>query len=242
MSVLNPENKATEAPPCSVNEAMSALKAINSRFGLPGAVEALARLGCRKMSGVPDWGYAELVRFNRMEASNINEFSTQPWSEATDFLERLRPGGPWVLVAIPEAAPVVGQTVSTADEVRSFLRTYNGKRNLYYSVNPTRRPTNKKSSKADIARVEYVLGDLDPLTNEPAEAAKHRYLVELQRDDFELKPTVVVDSGNGIQVLWRLKDPIILGKPTWSAAGGKLSLAQEDEAKIADAENQRWRS
>ena len=148
----NPETKATEATACSVNDATSALRAINTRFGLPGASAALAKLGCRKMSEVPDWGYAELLRFNRMEASDINELSTQLWSETTEFLERLRPGGPWVLVAISEGAPVLGQTVTTPDEARSFLRIHNGKRNLYYSVNPTRKSTNKKSANTKKAR------------------------------------------------------------------------------------------
>src|SRR5262249_44925183 len=57
---------------------------------------------------------------------------------STTFLEKLRPGGPWVLTAIvPDEKPTT-ITVHTADEVEAFVREHDGKANLYYSVNPTR--------------------------------------------------------------------------------------------------------
>jgi hypothetical protein len=61
---------------------------------------------------------------------------------------------------------------------------------------------NKKAAKADIAAIEYSLADLDPADGEASEAAKARYLAQLAT--FDPKPTVIVDSGNGIQCLWRL--------------------------------------
>ena len=53
--------------------------------------------------------------------------------EATDFLERLRPGGPWVLTAIdPTAGKIETLTAHNASEVLDFVRAHDGKRNIYY--------------------------------------------------------------------------------------------------------------
>ena len=87
----------------------------------------------------------------------------------------------------------------------------------------------KKAAKTDIAAIEYALADLDPADGETPEAAKARYLAQLN-DVFEPKPTAGVDSGNGIQGLWKLKERIVLGKPV----NGKFS--PEDQAKIDDVE------
>ena len=89
------------------------------------------------------------------------------------------------------------------------MSEHNGRRNLYYSVNPTRKAITSKAKKTDIAAVEYLLADLDPADGESSEAAKARYLAQLN-GSFEPKPTATVDSGNGIQCLWRLTDAIVL--------------------------------
>jgi putative DNA primase/helicase len=99
--------------------------------------------------------------------------------------------------------PLKAMTVSGADEVREFVRQNKGRRNCYYSLNPTRRPMDRKPRKADIARVEFLHADLDPRPNETAEAAKKRLLKSI--DAFELPPSAIIISGNGVQVLWRLK-------------------------------------
>jgi hypothetical protein len=131
--------------------------------------------------------------------------------ESICFLEQLRPNGPWVLTAITPDGPTTTITARTAAEVDAFVSEHNGKRNLYYSVNPTRSAMFKKAAKADIAAVEYLLGDLDPLDDETSEAAKARYLNQLN-GTFEPKPSAIVDSGNGIQCLWKLADSIVLGE------------------------------
>jgi AAA domain/Helix-turn-helix domain len=89
------------------------------------------------------------------------------------------------------------------------VRKYDGQRNIYYSVNPTRKVMSKKAKKADIAAVEYLLADLDPNEGESASDGKARYLAQLN-GTFEPKPTAIVDSGNGIQCLWRLEKRIEL--------------------------------
>ena len=110
-----------------------------------------------------------------------------------------------MLTAIVPDGATTTITARTADEVEAFIREHDGKRNLYYSVNPTRTAMSKKAAKTDIAAIEYALADLDPADGETPEAAKARYLEQLN-GAFEPKPTAAVDSGNGIQGLWRLKE------------------------------------
>jgi putative DNA primase/helicase len=139
---------------------------------------------------------------------------------AVDFLERLRPGGPWILTAILPDGKATTTTAHDAKEAIGFVRQHDGSRNIYYSVNPTRTATTKKAKKSDIAAIEYLLADLDPNDDEAPDDAKARYLKALKT--FTPAATAIVDSGNGIQVLWKLAEPVNLTKP--------------DDAAIADVE------
>src|SRR5262245_284536 len=147
---------------------------------------------------------------------------------APEFLQKLRPGGPWISTAIVPDGPTVTSTAHTADQVEAFVREHNGKRNLYYSPNPTRAPLRKKAKKTDIAAIEYIHFDGDPRDDETLEAAKARYLKAIEQSG--LKFTFGIDSGNGIQGLIRLTERIELGP----LVDGKLS--PEDQAKVDDVE------
>lgn len=135
---------------------------------------------------------------------------------ATKFLEQLRPGGPWVLTAIePEPGkPTITLTARSASQVEAFILNHNGRRGIYFSTNPTRTALDKKSAKTDIAAIEFALADLDPKDGEPSEDAKRRYLAAIDAGACP-KPTLIVDSGNGIQLLWKLAEPIPLPDPVW---------------------------
>lgn len=118
-----------------------------------------------------------------------------------EFLQALRPGGPWVLTAIAPDGPTITTTARTPPEIEAFVRQHDGVRNLYYAVNPLRRGLTTKARKPDIASVEYLHADLDPNAGESADAAKTRYREALKKEPL---PTFVIDSGNGLQCLWRL--------------------------------------
>ncbi len=133
------------------------------------------------------------------------------YTETINFLEQLRPGGPAVLTAIIPDGKTETITTKTDDLVRKFVRERDGKQNLYFSVNPTRRPMSSKTAKTDIAQIEFLLADLDPADSETAEAAKSRYLAALE--SYPLTATFIIDSGNGIQALWKLNKPIKLNNP-----------------------------
>ena len=149
--------------------------------------------------------------------------------EATDFLKRLRPGGPWVLTAIhPTQNSTKTITAHNASEVRDFVRAHGGEWNIYYSVNPTRAAMRSKASKLDIAAIEFIISDLDPRDDESPEDAKARYLIALET--FKPAATAIIDSGNGIQALWHLETRIELAEPM-----GKTFPA-ENAAIIAEVE------
>jgi hypothetical protein len=147
---------------------------------------------------------------NRQTYTNTTGAGAQGPEVAEGFLQQLRPNGPWVLIGIDpnkEHNNIFAFTAHNTDEVSAFVKEYNGTRNLYYSVNPTKTAMNKKPSKADIAAIEYLLGDLDPRDDETSEDAKARYLEQFE-NGFEPPPSALVDSGNGIQALWQLDEPI----------------------------------
>src|SRR5437899_749564 len=102
---------------------------------------------------------------------------------ALDFLRWLRPGGPGVLTAIVADGITETTTTDKEEKVRVFNKQHAGSRNISYSLNTTSSLINKKPAKTDIAIIEFVLGDLDPDDGEAPDAAKARYLSQL--DAFE---------------------------------------------------------
>jgi hypothetical protein len=156
------------------------------------------------------------------------------YSVAADFLIQLRPSRRWVLTAIVPDGTTLTISARDEDTVSEFVSAHDGKRNLYFSVNPTRMALTKKAAKTDIEAIEYLLADLDPKDDETPQAAKARYLEALAK--HEPAPTVIIDSGNGIQALWRLAEPIILGPPIVTDDGKKVVLSPETAALVNDVE------
>ena len=154
-----------------------------------------------------------------MNLAHVVAVDAQGEATAIEFLEKLRPGGPWVMTAILPDGPTQTITATNADEVGAFCRANNGKKNIYYSVNPTRTTMTSKAAKTDIASIEFLLADLDPADGESPDAAKVRFMAALEANGPP--PTAIVDSGNGIQMLWRLKEPIKLAEPI-SVEGRKV--------------------
>jgi hypothetical protein len=91
----------------------------------------------------------------------------------------------------------------------------------------------EKATKADIGAIEYVFADLDPAEGESSTDAKARYWAQLKT--FKQHPMFVIDSGNGIQLLWRLAVPIVLGESV-PGPQGKSIYSPEEQEKIDDAE------
>lgn len=135
-------------------------------------------------------------------------------TEALEFLRRLRPGGPWQLVAITpdRVGPRRGCRAVTAEAVERFIATHNQRRNLYYHLNRCRSGMiEAKASKSDISDIEFVHADLDPRVGESPSEAKARYRAALEASGLP-PPSLLVDSGGGVQALWRVA-PIAVEDP-----------------------------
>jgi hypothetical protein len=125
------------------------------------------------------------------------------------FFAKFRPGGPWCLTAIVPDGPTVTAMPASERELERFLTEHEGSKNIYYTLNRTRGPMTKKPFKADIAFVDFLHADLDPRPGEPERTAFRRIIQTLRNSKLPW-PTFMVASGNGVQVGWRLKNPVAL--------------------------------
>lgn len=107
--------------------------------------------------------------------------------------------------------------------------------NVYFTVNPVRGTIAKKPKKTDIAAIEFVHGDLDPRDDETPEAAKARYLAAIRAPENGIPASTLINSGNGIQTLTRLAEPVVLGEPL-IMPDGRPVFSPDDTMKIAEVE------
>ncbi len=144
--------------------------------------------------------------------------------DAIDFLKRWSAEGPWVLTAIvPDGKTETATFTPDAwQRAAAWIEENQGKRNLYFHVNPVRRAMTVKASKEDIARLAWLHVDIDPRAGEDFDEERTRALTMLQ--NYTPKPTVIVDSGGGYQGFWRLSPSDRL------EIGGSIAKAQELEA------------
>jgi len=136
------------------------------------------------------------------------------------FLEWLRPhdtGFPGVALTV---IPVGGGRTTTATSFDAkagagWATQFRGKQNCYYMVNPPRGALTKKAAKPEVAALAFLHVDIDPKKGEDWQEERERILGSLEA--FSPRPSAVIDSGNGYQALWRLRDPIpINGEAHWT--------------------------
>lgn len=80
--------------------------------------------------------------------------------------------------------------------------------NVYYSVNLVRAGVNKKPAKADIVGIRFAHIDIDPPKGEAAWAVDQKDAAYESILSTAIQPSIVVWSGNGWQVLWRLEGDV----------------------------------
>lgn len=143
--------------------------------------------------------------------------------EPIDFLKILDPTGWHNLVAIDpdKRAPLEGRTFVPGAwaEMSAWIAARNGTKNLYFSVNePAPGAPNTKLDKREIASVRAVHVDIDPAHLDSADPAALRAHVEAERQRLRdvagqltsgpVPPSLVLDSGGGIQALWLLAEKV----------------------------------
>lgn len=145
-----------------------------------------------------------------------------------DFLGKFRPSGPHVLTSIIPDGKAVTKTFADPAEAEGWAIAENATKNVYFSVNPTVSPMQSKASKADIARLEFLHVDVDPREGEDfgEERERIRKLLNGSLGDKGIPPpTLVVDSGGGMQAFWQLDTPIELeGDPEKIAAAERYNV------------------
>lgn len=129
-----------------------------------------------------------------------------------DFLNKYRPGGPWVLTAIIPDGTTETRTFTDPQPAEAWAIQQNKTKNVYFHVNRTRGPLTAKAKKEDIAAVEYLHVDIDPRTGEDFEQERARILLGLTVDLPKgiPAPSLVIDSGGGWQAFWRLTEPLLI--------------------------------
>ena len=143
---------------------------------------------------------------------------------ALDFLAMWAPEGPWVLTSIVPDGPTNTDTFRTGEGERlaRWIDERQGVQNIYFHVNPVRRHLTSKGSKEDVARLAWLHVDLDPREGEEPEAGKARVMKALR--EFRHAPTVLIDSGGGVQAFWKLDESPKL------EINGDIGRAEELEA------------
>lgn len=167
---------------------------------------------------------------------------------AIGFLQTLRPNGPWSLSAIAPDGPIMSLTFTDPSAARAWVERYADSANLHYVPNPAPSPSGKggRVRKDDVQAIEFLHADLDvdklPESHELAglSLAQRKEAVECDLDLAGLAPTLFVDSGGGLQGLWRLPEPLLAtpdnvewaeGANRWLAgkfAGGEPECANVD--------------
>lgn len=156
---------------------------------------------------------------------------------ALRFIKAFRPeGGTIVLVAITPNdpvtsatfpnGPIVARSFNVADTaaLRAWIDERQGRANLYFTVNTTHGPMDKKPTKADMAQAVAVFLDLDPDPEKPFATERQRlHLLAVSLFASPAPPSFIIDSGGGYQVFWRLDAPLPLagdGSPGVARAEG----------------------
>lgn len=141
------------------------------------------------------------------------------------YIDALLPGAPIALAAIhPDDGTVEAANFPPGgvSDAQKWIDERNGIHNVYFNPNEVRADLGRSSraKKEDIVAVRVVHVDVDALDGESPSICKARTLKRLDDSDLALpgRPTAIVDSGNGLQLIYRLKDRYLLdGSPDRAA-------------------------
>ena len=135
--------------------------------------------------------------------------------DAVAFLECWQPGGPWVLTSIvPDSGKIATATFSASNlvQMRDWIAARQGKQNLYFTVNAVFGEVDVKPNKGAISAIRALHVDVDPRVGEDPEEERARALRMLLA--YDPIPTVIVDSGGGMQAFWLTESDVAVGGST----------------------------
>ncbi len=131
--------------------------------------------------------------------------------KSVEFLQKWSQDGPWVLTSISTDRKGISTATfdkDTISDLNKWLKMYNGKRNIYFSVNNTKGPMGKKANKEDIASAGWLHIDIDPEEGMDIDEERSRALDMLtsKLPKGIPEPTVIIFSGGGYQGFWKLDE------------------------------------
>lgn len=126
------------------------------------------------------------------------------------------------------------------EDITAFINEYDGKWNLYFTMNPVIRMMDNKPSRTDIKKLNWLHVDVDPrVVHSPEELAEEQRRIEKlftdNRPSNIPEPSVVVFSGSGYQAFWHLEDGIELDRTEEAAEDAKLWNMTLERAFQADS-------
>jgi Protein of unknown function (DUF3987) len=159
---------------------------------------------------------------------------------AIRFLERWMVGSEprSLLVSIvPDSPTIHGHTFDLPGDnaMAQWIERCNRIAGVYWTVNLCKPDLTKKARKADVEWLLGIWADLDPIKGRERPVERTR-LFRLTDELMALRwpPTVIIDSGGGIQPLWRLETPLEASEEYRQA---NEALGRRIEAALGGVEN-----
>lgn len=156
---------------------------------------------------------------------------------AVAFLERFRPGGPWVLVAIAcDQKRIETRTFRDPVLVLEWLKAHSAD-NIYFHVNPTISDLDRKAAREDVRELAWLHVDVDPKGGEKdleREQALAGSRLSSPRGSVP-PPTLIIFSGGGFQGFWKLREPFPINGDVGAAEEAKRYNLQLE--LVFDADN-----
>lgn len=127
---------------------------------------------------------------------------------ACDFLAHHSQNGCFLTAIHPDKKGTETRSFgpSEMDAAAAWIAKNNATKNIYFSVNSTRRRMSKRAKKSDIQSLDYVHVDIDPRPGFDLIEEHARSLKALM--ESPLKPSIIIDSGGGYQGFWKLKESV----------------------------------
>lgn len=134
---------------------------------------------------------------------------------AFGFLRQYCPAGPWVLSAKKgKTGPFKTETFRPETEAsgRAWVRRLNEtEHHIYFMVNPPMHDLDSKAKKEDVRDMAVLHVDIDPKKGAdapPPAETRAAAIAALEKAEHAPPPSIVIDSGGGVQAIWLLDEPL----------------------------------
>lgn len=152
---------------------------------------------------------------------------------AIAFLQQVGPRDRHNLFAIIPDGPVEGRTFEPGawPEMADWIDARHDTANLYFSINePRLGAPHDKLKKTDIGAIRIISVDQDTKLGAPEECATIRStLTRAVKEEGLPQPSIVVDTGNGLQCHWLLEEKVTADRmTTWAEGQARAFAAKVD--------------